>query len=405
MAFAMTSRKNNFILTGIERNIIALCLLVCSSVNAFSSDHFISGVKIVTTKLSVDYRISSFLGDSAVYFITTTDLNQNENSLQINSIGLYSGIQDSIIIKLPAEMVISSLPSFAINGTHLLMRDAEYRLFRFRKIINNWKFNSVVAIPKGAAVSEIGVTGKNFLLSEFYNMHPLEKQFNSSVLIYDPVENLFLKEIHPALPCIAFSHLKKEWIANNTAYIAIADPCGYRISLYDTQLRLITSINGPDSSWRKVKGNKIPFNTDVSTIHPRQIVDRLLTFQDSVNRIEKIFFLNDSTLLVSITGFGLKDPQRRIDSWHLGEKINLTSSKIINPQFIRWPDPDIHFNLPFASKINIKNNKIIYLSDTDFTLSPGQDKNNFEILKNNYYIDHDPYFTLFIFDYSPPASR
>ena len=248
------TRKNK--LTS-RRHISAFCffILLFSKLNAQrESDIRCSLVKQFTLGIpSLENRFSVDIQEGVVYFLTQNDNNQKERKLIIHKISIENDNKDSLIINYPSNISIQSIPKFSISKDYLILIDDERsKTYRFVKKENTYTYLNQVKLPKKYAAEHVRFLNKNqFLFTSIYNYHPNDNYYNSNLAIYDAENDAYINVIHPDLPCIGFSHLTSSWITNCKSKIAVANPCGYKIFLYDTTLNLIDSIDfkNPDN-WK-----------------------------------------------------------------------------------------------------------------------------------------------------------
>ena len=204
------------------------------------------------------------------------------------------------------------------------------------------------------------------------------------------------------LPCVAFCHLEKSWVDINDKLIAVANPCGYKITLYDFELNVVDLIKPVrKKDWKDIQNNILPFETNLYKVNPKTVIDNLLLMQDTISRIEKIFFINRSTLLVSWTGIGCLKNKRKIDVWKIKNRVNSTNSGILTS--INYADSDtinlnnVPISLNDRSNIKIENNIVYTINDEDFIPEKDMTVKEFNHLKDLYYEKYDPQFTIGIY--------
>jgi hypothetical protein len=397
-----------------RRQLIAFCILSLSC-NILLAD---TGTKIAcqmikskqTGKSSMTNQLKSFLDPPFIYYFTEEEWNDSDRVLKIFSWHTQSEKSDSIILNIPSNIIINHLPDIAINDEYMILTDDEYSdLYRFKKIKNTYRFVNKLTLPPRSNGKNVSVLKENlFLLECIYNFHPDSETHTVNIGIYDAAKDKIINFIHPPLPCIAFSHLPNKWIAFNNERIALAYPCSYKIVFYDLKLNKTDSIEfNPGNSWRDIPGNKIPVETDPSKINPKILIDHLQKMQDTVTRIERIFFLDNQTLLVSSYGSQPNNTSRRIDVWK--------TDKLKSPVFSGYAmginfageDSIIINALPpplQSTACIIKNNTIYSIQKDDFLPATNMTINEFTQQKDLYYENNDPQFLIQLHKFSGPGT-
>jgi hypothetical protein len=362
-----------------------------------------------TSKISISYIAESFISPPYVYYFTDVDWNDKKRELSVFSVNTNTNKTDSLVLKIPASIIINSLPKIALNENYLILTDDEkFDVYRFHKTKDTYSYVNKIKLPPYSVGGNVRWLSKNlFLLSSNYNQHPADKLFNTNLGVYDAEKDQIKKFIHPELPCIGFSHLVNSWITNNDNRIALAAPCGYKIFFYDFELNLVDSINyHPKENWEDLPGNTIPFETNPAKSNPKLIIEKLMHLEDSISRIEMIFFVNNSTLLVSSGGNGADENQRRIDLWKIGflEKPNYTDPvKVID--YSQDDTIDVK-NTPLfllsPLNLDIKNSTLYTFNPEEFIPVKKTTANEFNLLKDQYYEKNDPHYSIQLYKINLP---
>lgn len=310
------------------------------------------------------------------------------------------------MINIPDTIQIASLPLISLNEKYIILTD-DYHFNQYRFELNNgiYQYANEIYKPSDSPVNMVTtINSELFLFECLYNFHPDNKQFNTNLAIYNARTNILSNFIHPDLPCIGFSHLEKKWTAVNDSVIALASPCGYQIYLYDLNLKLIDSIQFKPAGWKDIPGLKIPFETNPSKIHPKHLIKKLDNYQDSISRIEKIFFIDDSTLM--ITGMNGQIPKNRnVELWNIHHhnkpiytspvQIVYSDSDLVNPnrELLQLSLPlNLHFN----------DRKLIWFNDEETFYRDGQSYIQQKQFKDTYYENNDPQFNIGVYKLSIP---
>jgi hypothetical protein len=390
------------------RLIFVFCLFVFVTFQCFAQEEaqlYIKFLKNLNTgKISLDNRISSFIEPPYLYYFTKEEWNTDERILKIYSLNTVTNIKDSLEINVPKKIIINELPEVAISNNFIILCDDEYFTFYlFEKKNVNFIYSNQIKLPSNSSGREMSVIDNDkFLIYTMYNFHPDAQTFNSNIGIYDAKHNKFTNFIHPDLPCIGFSHLPKSWVTFNDKLIAIADPCGYKIRMYDFNLKLVDSIDFiPTDHWNNLAENKIPVETDPQKINPKLLIDQLLLLQDTISRIEKIYFINNTKLLVSSTCKKCGKEKRRIDVWETNRWSKPVYTNHIFPVSYVESDTINMDNLPLPyyhlSNVHFENNLMYSVIDENYYSSQNIPVKQFNTLKDLYYEKNDPEFSIGIY--------
>ena len=204
-----------------------------------------------------------------------------------------------------------------------------------------------------------------------YNTHPKECSqsirlskinIDNKAIVYDTFLNS---------ESIAFSHFSPSQFIDidnkgNFFYTNSVDPKIIKIGSKEIQFKLLI-----DSSWHKFNPKILNlYNTIYSSeYNPKQLIDFLSPYEDSISRIERISLVNDSTLhLVKIPS------NNKIKGRIRNHDIYKIKDNELQPIFIDYIESNISENM-LISKDNIP-------------LLSSQSKNC--ILKNGYFIRLDP---------------
>jgi len=374
----------------------ALCFLLLFSVNSFAE----SGMDtiILTNEISIDPLNRTSISESEFAFISANSWNIEKREMSINKLNISTHVLKSIKVKIPTSIKILQCPTFCLNDSYLLIQD-EYELdwFLFKNVAGEFKFLEKINLPKKTMAFEAKVLNDRlFLLTDLYNHHPLDSTFNSTLCVYDAKVGKIVKTIHPEIPCIGLSHFPHNWISQNKHFIALAEPCGNRIQLYDVQLNFIRTVFLPDSrSWVNLKENKLPLESSPAKINPKSFIEEFSPFLTTFSRIKTIHFANDSLLMISCN---------HPDSLTIRKEnyiYDAAKNKFLSPSAIIISKNDFSsISNKSTSSFNItpyqliRNGICISLESDNFIpnskLTIQENENN----KNKFYQDNDPEFII-----------
>lgn len=329
-----------------------------------------------------------------IYYLCKSGVDQVLRRFKIYQLNTESNRLDSMIVEYPQGMTIVTLPfSFAVNGSLMVFNDDSYgKIFQFRRQKEKWIFDKEVIIRKNLRFRSVySLSNDRFLFAEVYDSAD-PKTHPATLALYNGRTGLTEKIVHPKLACMAFAYFNIQPVAFNDRFIAISDLCQYKVHLYNDKLDSLTTISIKDDKLKLLKDGMLPFESDPLKVHPKIIIDSLLKLDKYISRIDRITFLNDSLLLVSITlPEHLK--VRQADVWNIKEKTPWRYSSFIMPaeHVTEDYDPD---RLPvFAESIGspeVVNCMMIGPNSDPFHLKKKTSLSEFEQLKNRYYESHDP---------------
>lgn len=373
---------------------MALCFLVF--VPALSEAEEITDTIIYTGELSIDPLNRTSISENDFSYITARSWNLTKRQLTIHSLDLITYQIKKHIVKVPTSMKLLQCPAIAMSDSFLLLQD-DYTLkwFLFKMAQEEFKLVEEIKLPsRTMAFTARSINSDHFLFTDIYNHHPLDSVYNTSLTIYNARERKFMNTIHPEVPCIGLSHFPQNWISHSKSLVAMAEPCGNLISLYDMKLNQAGKIFIPKSKrWIDLKGNKIPIETSPEFINPKELIAKFESHISTFSRIETIHFANDSILLISVsqpeeTGSTTENFVYNINTKQFIDthKIQMnTSSEYGNPEKLSFQIEPYHL---------FKNGICISLEEDNYFPEPTLSKEENENRKNTFYENNDPEFII-----------
>jgi hypothetical protein len=375
---------------------MALCFLLLFTTQNFAENRM--DTIINTHIISIDPLNKASISDNQVAFISAKSWNMDKRKLEINKLNLKNLELIKLSIEIPTSLKILQCPAICMTDSFFLIQD-EFKLnwFLFKNVNNQYKLIEQIPLPPHTMAFDARALNEHqFLLTDIYNHHPMDSVKNTTLLIYDARIRKFIAELHPDIPCIGLSHFPQNWISQNETFIALAEPCGSTIRLYDLKLKPIRSIKLPESrNWKNLYGNKLPIETSPAFIDPKSLIEKLSPILSIFSRIETIHFANDSLLLISCS---LPDSTRF-------EKENFVYN-INSNVFLQASSVSIARNYENSDRIEsaqtfqitpdqlIRNGICISLEEDNFIPDPTLTTIENEINKDKFYEDHDPEFII-----------
>jgi|GEM_PF-3485890 len=339
---------------------------------------FRKGIKL---DLLVGTDIAYCKDDSTFYYCSTTLIKRNDSVLvELRKCNLYNENKGSYIVNLPKSESILNWSIIAISVRNENVAVLCDSLYIFNTTDGTVKTNNRLGCQSVSWISD-----RMLLLSKNYNSHPLSDSIKSKIILFDSKTNTIIKYIKPEFDYIVYTHFVNNFVDVKMNKIAFSNTIPYEITIYDTD-NLVVSDKIRDSSLRNTESciNKIhAIHVESRKEHnAKKYYYKLKILDSTVNRIEKIHFLNDSVLLVS-KKFPMSGYERRlIDIW---EYKNSIWSKIIDNQMYTTETPNkdylitqesLPLDLTFSSKI-LCDNKYIYIVNTK--APPAMNINNKEL--------------------------
>lgn len=202
----------------------------------------------------------------------------------------------------------------SVNGDYMMIACTDkHRVFKRN---GNNSFEEVASIDASRFhLTSFFPYGKDYLLgAAIYNFGPETDLANLKLVKYDPGKRRIEKQVtNNAYEGIEFTHLVSRFIDSRNGMVAVANTLDYKIIIYNDQLMVTDSICRNIDLW-KTYDHQI--NLEAYDTHAKNLIADLRKVNDSISRIEKIYFLNDSSLLVSYRPPDCDEQQlRMLDVW------------------------------------------------------------------------------------------
>jgi hypothetical protein len=374
--------------------IFLLCLFFSCTLHAQE----LSCINTISTDLgisSLDEDIIWCSHGNSIYYISQRNIDKKARTLKVFSIDLENNRKDSLLLDIPVAVTIVTLPfSFAVGDDYLVFNDDyDGKIVLYERIKKEFRFKKFVEIENGLRFRSVTCMNKNIFL--FYEIYASASSAPPvTIATYDAGTASVINVIHPALNCMSYSYFPVTVVANTSKLIAVADLCEYKISIYDQQLNQLTALTYGAKGRKYLRDAKLPFETDPMKVHPKTTISQLLEFESSVERIDQLFFLNDSVLLVLSNHLNRKKSICRADLWN----INNVSEPILS--FNRQP---VAFDSAFMVESShlpllidpliqpvIRSGQLSGISRDPFLPSDHSDFKLFQNKKDSYYESNDP---------------
>ncbi|WEK21309.1 MAG: hypothetical protein P0Y49_09165 [Candidatus Pedobacter colombiensis] len=248
-----------------------------------------------------------------------------------------------------------------------------------------------------------GLGNDKFLGAGLYNFHPKDDIAKFKLIVYDiPKKKIDQQFATNDYEGIEFTHLPNRLIDSRNKITAVASTLEYKILFYNDQLSLKDSIKKNVVDWKHFNKKTDPQKYGT---YAKSLITDFLVIDDTVSRIEKIFFLNDSSLLVSYKSPGAsKTDLRSIDVWQYKRScscwINIVSGQEMT--FLRKPT-DIVSKETFKPNLTVST-PVLFTDSMVIVITVGNDVPDEPMLVSDYrtminkkYLDQEYYYSIFIY--------
>jgi hypothetical protein len=256
-------------------------------------------------------------------------LNAIEDTLVI---GKLSPNQPKIISKLYFDFNLKLNKEYLVdfdfrNDTALILLTHELLLFKLQ--------NNVYKLAKKEKLQysydNCYINDNRINISKCYNFHILDSDFPCGLTIYD----LDLNKIKTTIlktDCIPFTHLVSKYLDYNNGKFVLANALTKNFEIYNNDGVRIDSIGDHSPLNSNIKLLSVNMRFDEKCESPKDSIYKLQKFDKSINRIQKVYFINDSILLYTIktktTGFESYTLRKKNNKWLEEELLqNFKSSK------------------------------------------------------------------------------
>ncbi len=213
------------------------------------------------------------------------------------------------------------------------------------------------------------VTPDNYIIcSLVYNRSIGEKV---QIAKYKLFETEPVRHIEPAFDCIALSHFSpNHWVDVNEDYIAFTQACNYQTTIYNHDLKVVTTLNRNIPEWKPLNADTAKLFSDKT---PSEIFKTLGPVNtNKISKVEGVWWLNKNTLMLRYYLSNVKEaplPDHYWDIYHIeNTKATLLDSNIKDGG-IRLAINDTttkcnYYLLSWTTECFIKNNTFITIKPT-----------------------------------------
>jgi len=287
---------------------------------------FSTGIKIDNEDVVTDNVKFKLVHDNVWLFYPNWKDNDSIHFLKLN---LKTYTKQLINIYVPGisfKILSPNIKNFDINDSALVIL-FHNNCFAYFKLKNkNYVFDFIE--PLQYSFQDIRLLpNSRLLIYNNYNSHPTGNPDKTILHVYNCKTHKIQASARPHFNNIAFSHFSpNHWIDVNANSIMLSQTSSYRISFFDFNLTKINEFAHSENDWVYADTNYINILEGIKPrISPKDIIDRLSPMEDSVSRIEAIYTLSPTQLLVRKTPANSKrlNRLRTYDVLKLNSKSNI----------------------------------------------------------------------------------
>lgn len=249
------------------------------------------------------------------------DLNHNEKGLDFYSINLLTNKSDSFFIKIPQSYITSMHPNdllsgFITNDKYAIIELYGKDLLLFKRGLgNNFEFERATKNEFCFRNQFFVLNDSNFLLVNISDYNVLDCNYKTVLGIVNPKTfEIEKKLVFKKYKGIEFAKNIHKWVDVSKNLIVFCEPSSFIVHIYDHKLNLVDKLF--------IKNEEGTAPTPISNYNEIAKNDR----------IEKLYLINDSTLLLSLIRDSIGINEREIQIWRLGKINKIIGKSVLNIQ-------------------------------------------------------------------------
>lgn len=262
---------------------------------------------------------------------STTGDNSSGSEITISQFNIKTRASASVQIKKnksTTSLFGRSILALSVQGDKFYVLNSSY-LNILKKTGDQLVF--IRAIENKPGYTTIHQLGENaLLLSVNYNFHPMDEAHKHTWAKFDLTNDSLHPEIYRDENNARFSYFVNGWLTTYKGMIAYSNTTDYKIRFYHSDFLLQDSIVADDFKSNSQAMHLLPLGNEYSTDEMKKIRaadDTLL------NRIEKIFLVDSSTLLITIRR--PKSKTYRFDLWQKKQgKWQRVNSQLVESSYV-----------------------------------------------------------------------
>lgn len=261
---------------------------------------------IISSGIKIDYKdvhpsdviMKIYKDDVWLFYPNWAD----NDSIHFVKINLKSHKREKINLYFPSASFKTPNPnikSFDLNDSALaiIFTNNSFAYFTIKK--SNFEFSFIE--PLSFSYNQIFVLNKNqVLITNLYNTHPYGNPDISVINLYDCIKKKLVKIIKPNFTAIPFSHFApNNWLDVNDTKIIFTQTSTYDATCYDFKLNKTSNYSFKEKNWTFADTTYIKGLCSVKPrINAKDLIEMLSPMEDSVSRIEAVYWIGKDKLLV-----------------------------------------------------------------------------------------------------------
>jgi hypothetical protein len=266
---------------------IKLDTIFSTNIKIDNEDVTVNNVKIRILKNEAWLYYPNWKDNDSIHFLKI-----NLSTYKKELINIYV---PSISFKIPTP----TITDFDINSDALVLLFTNHSFAYFKNTRNGYNFDFIEPLQSSFYSIRL-LPNDQMLIYNNYNSHPKDNPDKTILHIYDCLKHKLLYSSKPYFNSIEFCHFSpNQWLDVNSKNIVFSQTTSYSISFFNFNLSLANNFITNERDWVYADTNKIKALESVKPrITPKDFIDRLSPIEDSVSRIEAIYSLNDTKLLI-----------------------------------------------------------------------------------------------------------
>ena len=303
---------------------------------------FNTGIQIDNRDVSTNDVKIKILEDCAWIYYPNWKENDSIHFLKIN---LKTHKKEVVNINLPGISFKVASPviiDFDINKNALVVYFSSNSFSYFKNTKNGYVFDFIE--PLQGSFSAIRLLPEDqLLIYNNYNSHPKDNPDRTILHVYDCKNHKIIYTNKPRFNAIQFSHFSpNQWLDVSSKNIVFAQTTSYSMAFFNFKLNVTNNFMSKEKNWVYADTIRIKALESVKpALNAKGFIENLMPMEDSVCRIEAVYFLNDTKLLVRKIPANAKQKNRIRTYDILVLDANSNSWKISHHDIVDIIDPTV----------------------------------------------------------------
>ncbi len=199
-------------------------------------------------------------------------------------------------------------------------------------------FNLAYKVDRLDRHDKVYLKNDTIILTDCYNHHDFDSKIKCGVALYKLSDLSFIKNIALKTDAVCFTHLVNNFLHYCNGKFIITNTLNYKAYIYNLSGNIIDSIGTGSYFNKEVKALPVNCNFCTENVSVKDTIYKLSKFSRGIKRIEKCFFINDSTVLFSIKPASNKD-NRIIEIWTYAQEkwqLKTSTTKLNSIKNFKW---------------------------------------------------------------------